>query len=57
MSKFVNGLKRFVKEEQAPTMVEYGLLVVLIALVVVAGATLLGTAVNGTFTDAAGKMP
>jgi pilus assembly protein Flp/PilA len=57
MSKLINGLKRFVREEEAPTMVEYGLLVVLIALVVVAGATLLGTAVNGTFTDAAGKMP
>ena len=57
MSKLVNGLKRFMTEEEAPTMVEYGLLVVLIALVVVAGATLLGTAVNGTFTDAAAKMP
>ena len=57
MTTIVNGLRRFLKEEEAPTMVEYGLLVVLIALVVVAGATLLGTAVNGTFTDAAGKMP
>ncbi len=57
MSKLVYGLKRFMNEEEAPTMVEYGLLVVLIALVVAAGATLLGTAVNGTFTDAAAKMP
>jgi hypothetical protein len=26
MSKLVNGLNRFFKEEEAPTMVEYGLL-------------------------------
>ncbi len=57
MSKFVNGLKRFVREEEAPTMVEYGLLVVVIALVVVVGATTLGGAINTMFgTTATGVV-
>ncbi len=57
MTKFKNQLIRFFKEEDAPTMVEYGLLVALIAIVVIAGATLLGTKVLGTFNSAAGSMP
>jgi pilus assembly protein Flp/PilA len=57
MSKLVNGINRFVREEDAPTMVEYGLLVVVIALVVVAGATILGTKINTLFgTTAANKI-
>jgi len=57
MTKVKNQLIRFFKEEDAPTMVEYGLLVALIAIVVIAGATLLGTKVLGTFNSAAGSMP
>ncbi len=56
MSKLVNGLKRFINEQEAPTMVEYGLLVVLIALVVAVGAAALGVAINGTFANAAGQL-
>ncbi len=57
MSKLVTGLKRFINEQEAPTMVEYGLLVVLIALVVAVGAAALGIAIDGTFDDAVAKMP
>ena len=53
MSKLINGFKRFVKEEDAPTMVEYGLLVVVIALVVVVGAALLGTGLSTLFSSIA----
>lgn len=56
MSKLVNGLKRFVREEEAPTMVEYGLLVVVIAIVVVVGAGILGGAINGLFDATAGTV-
>lgn len=49
MKKFAKGLKRFVREEDAPTMVEYGLLVVVIALVALAGAKLLGVALDTLF--------
>lgn len=51
MKNVVNGLKRFIREEDAPTMAEYGLLLVFIALVVVAGANVLGTNLNTLFTE------
>jgi pilus assembly protein Flp/PilA len=49
MTKFVASAKKFLKSEDAPTMVEYGLLVALIALVVAAGAATLGTNTNTLF--------
>ena len=51
MKKFLNGCSRFIREEDAPTMAEYGLLLVFIALVVVAGAAILGGALSDLFTD------
>ncbi|NCO33576.1 MAG: Flp family type IVb pilin [Armatimonadetes bacterium] len=42
-------IKRFVREEEGQTLVEYGLLVALIALVVIAILTLLGTKVRNLF--------
>jgi pilus assembly protein Flp/PilA len=38
-------LKKFLKDEEGASMPEYALLVALIAVVVIAGATILGTAV------------
>ena len=38
MSKLVKGFNRFVREEDAPTMVEYGLMVALIAVACIAAA-------------------
>lgn len=52
MSKFAKGFHRFIQEEDAPTMVEYGLLVVVIALVVAAAAATLGTNIKGWFSAA-----
>ena len=57
MSKLVKGFHRFVHEEDAPTMVEYGLLVAVIALIVVVAAQTLGTAISGWFSDAAAYDP
>ncbi len=53
MSNVWISLKRFVKEEDAPTMVEYALLVALIAVVCIAAVTLLGTNVSTKLNDAA----
>ena len=39
-------LKRFLKDEEGASMPEYALLVALNAVVVIAGATLLGGAIN-----------
>jgi Flp pilus assembly pilin Flp len=47
----VHKLKNFLSQEDAPTFMEYGLLIIVIALVVVAGATIFGTAVNQLFQD------
>lgn len=56
MKKAWAGLKRFVVEEDAPTMVEYGLLVALIALVVALGAIFLGKGVSTLFSNAKSSL-
>lgn len=56
MKKMLSVAKRFVQEEDAPTMVEYGLLVALIALVVIAGARILGANISTLFTRAGGVV-
>jgi Flp pilus assembly pilin Flp len=42
-------LKRFVREEHAPTMVEYALLLVFVALVAAAAAVTLGNSLRELF--------
>jgi pilus assembly protein Flp/PilA len=44
-------IKRFRDDDSGPTMVEYGLLVALIALVVGAAAQVLGTNLSTLFSD------
>lgn len=48
------AIKRHVDE--GATMVEYALIVVAIALVVLAGAYLLGTGISNLFTDIVAKL-
>ena len=45
-------LTRFFQEEEGQTLVEYGLLISLIALVVIAVLTLLGGKIKNTFNTA-----
>ena len=45
MSKFVT---RFMKDESGATAIEYGLIAALIAVVIIGGATALGTKVGAT---------
>lgn len=56
MSKFYTGVKKFIHEEDAPTMVEYGLLVALIAIVVAAAAAALGLGISNLFGEAEGSL-
>lgn len=49
-------LNRFFQEEEGQTLVEYGLLISLIALVVIAVLTLLGRKIKNTFNTAAGSI-
>ena len=53
----LKSLGATVKERQeGATMVEYGLLVALIAIVVAAGAAILGGAIDGLFKDTASQL-
>jgi pilus assembly protein Flp/PilA len=49
MIDFVASAKKFITSEDAPTMVEYGLLVALIAIVVAAAAAVLGGNISTLF--------
>ena len=49
-------LKNFVREEEGATMVEYGLMVALIAVVCIAVVTVVGTNLRAMFTDVAGNL-
>jgi pilus assembly protein Flp/PilA len=53
LQSFTKQLRR---DERGATMVEYGLLVALIAVVVAIGATTLGTAVRTLFETVAGQV-
>ena len=48
---------KFLKDEDGVTAVEYAVMVALIALIVIGGATLLGGNVDLTFRNVAGKVP
>lgn len=48
--------KRFVSEEEGQTLVEYGLLISLIALVVIAVLTVMGRRISNTFNSAATQL-
>lgn len=54
MEKYLSALLNFLREEDAPTSVEYGVMVALIAAVVIGGATILGVNTNNLFTNVAG---
>jgi len=56
MSKFVVSAKKFMTSEDAPTMVEYGLLVALIAVIVAVAAKVLGQNVSTLFNAVAGSV-
>ena len=53
MSKFVT---RFLKDESGATAIEYGLIVALIAVVIIAAVTAIGGTLNTTFTTIDEKL-
>ncbi len=52
----ITNLIAMIRDEEGATMVEYGLLVALIALVAIVGVTLLGTNLNSLFNTVAGSI-
>ncbi len=51
ITTFAHMLSLRVKDERGATAVEYGLMVALIAVVIIAAVTALGGVLNGSFTD------
>lgn len=53
LAKIKNSFVTFFQREDAVTAIEYGLLAALIAVVIIVGASLLGTNLNTLFTNIA----
>jgi pilus assembly protein Flp/PilA len=49
MEKFVLATRRFMRDEEGVTAIEYGLIAALIAVVIIANVKLVGEALDATF--------
>ena len=56
MKGLMMGIQRFVREEEGVTMVEYGLIAALIAIVCIVAITKVGTNLNLVFTEICNKL-
>jgi pilus assembly protein Flp/PilA len=52
MKTYLGKIMAFISDEEGASAIEYGLLVGLIALAIVVGATALGQSINGMFNRA-----
>lgn len=50
MEKIVQYVKQFLNDEEGVTAIEYGLIAALIAVVIIASVTLVGTQLQAVFT-------
>jgi pilus assembly protein Flp/PilA len=50
-------MMNFFKDEEGATMVEYALMLALIAIICISAVGVIGTKANGTFTDIGDNMP
>mgnify|MGYP006274613125 CR=1 FL=1 len=57
MNGYLTALKGVLRREEGASMVEYGLLVALIAVVCIVAIALIGTKLNAMFEYVAGKIP
>ena len=53
MTKFVS---RFIKDESGATAIEYGLIAALMAVIIITGIGLIGTALGGKFATIAASI-
>ncbi len=56
MEKFMAKMMQLVKDEEGATMVEYALMLALIAIVCITAVTLIGTNATAIFTEAANEL-
>ena len=52
----MNFIKNFIREEEAVTAIEYGLIAALVGVAIVVTVTALGTQLNAVFTNVAAKL-
>lgn len=57
MSTYLNPVRNFFANEDGAALVEYALLVALIAIVCILGVTTLGTKINTKFTMLGDSLP
>ena len=56
MSKVLSGAKRFLRDEDGPTAVEYAVMLALIIVVCIAAISTLGSNANNTFSFVGSKV-
>ena len=56
VEKVINLLRRFQRDEEGASMVEYALLVILIAIVALVAVALAGTELSGTYSEIASSV-
>ena len=56
MTKFIASAKKFIESEDAPSMVEYGLLVGLVAMVIAVAAKTLGSSISSLFNTTSSSV-
>jgi pilus assembly protein Flp/PilA len=54
--EMLKNIKRLLKDEEAPTAVEYALMVAGVAVLIIAAVWILGGAVSTKFTEAGGAI-
>jgi pilus assembly protein Flp/PilA len=56
MTKFLSAVRKFVVAQEGATMIEYGLMLALIAVVCLVAVTQVGTGANAMYTSVAGSL-
>jgi len=56
MGRFIQAAKRFVRDEEGVTAIEYGLIAALIAVAIITAVGLVGTNLADLFTKIAGQL-
>jgi len=56
MGRFIQAAKRFVRDEEGVTAIEYGLIAALIAVAIITAVGFVGTNLADLFTKIAGQL-
>lgn len=57
MNMLINRIRRFIKNEDGPTAVEYAVMVALIAVAIIVTVQALGSNLNTTFSNVSNALP